>query len=313
MSVSDGRVGAADDRGTWVAFALLVLFAGGNAVAVRLSNAGLPPFWGATLRFGAAALVFWVLVALRGLALPKGRALAGAVLYGILSVGLAYAFLYWGLLRAPASLAGAMLAFVPLLTLFFAWAHGLEELRWQGLAGALVATVGVLIGVVGGFQGALHVPSVLALLAGVACIAESSIVFKLFPKSDPLVTNALSLSVGTPFLALLSRLAGEAWALPSTPRAWGAVGYLVLIGSVVVFYLYLRILSRWTATAASYAFLLMPVATVLIAAWLLGEAITLPFLIGAALVLAGVWLGAIRSAPQVAELTCAEMPSKAMC
>jgi drug/metabolite transporter (DMT)-like permease len=154
---------------------------------------------------------------------------------------------------------------------------------------------------------------VLALLAGVACIAESSIVFKHFPKSDPLVTNAISLSVGAPFLAVLSRLAGEPWALPSTPRAWGAVGYLVLIGSVVVFYLYLRILSRWTATTASYAFLLMPVATVLIAAWLLGEAITLPFLIGAALVLAGVWVGAFRSAPQAAELTCAEMPSKAMC
>jgi drug/metabolite transporter (DMT)-like permease len=35
---------------------------------------------------------------------------------------------------------------------------------------------------------------------------------------------------------------------------------------------------------------------VIIAAWLAGEEVTLAFMIGGALVLAGVWLGGIRSA-----------------
>jgi drug/metabolite transporter (DMT)-like permease len=115
-------------------------------------------------------------------------------------------------------------------------------------------------------------------------------------------------------LAGLSLLTGEQWALPDSFNTWAAFAYLALIGSVAVFYLYLSVLSQWTASATSYAFLLIPVSTVVIAALVAGEVVTLSFLIGAALVLAGVWVGAIhRAPPESADLTCAEMPSKAMC
>ncbi len=101
------------DRLTWIAFLLVAVFAGGSPVAVRFSNSGLPPFWGATLRFSAAALIFWVIVLVRRIPLPKGRALVGALLYGLLSIGASYACMYWAMLRAPAGLAGAVLAFTP--------------------------------------------------------------------------------------------------------------------------------------------------------------------------------------------------------
>jgi drug/metabolite transporter (DMT)-like permease len=301
------------DRGTLAAFVLMVVLAGGNAVAVRMSNSALPPFWGAALRSGVAALVFWVIVVLRHIALPRGRALVGALFYGFLAVGVAYAFLYWGLLRLPASLAAPILALAPLMTFFFAWAHGLEEFRWRGVAGALVATAGVSLGLAGGFGRAVHVPSVLALVAGVASLAEGAVVFKLFPKSDPLVSNALAFTTGTPLLVLVSWLAGEQWSLPNTASTWAAFAYLALIGSVVVFYLYLHILSRWTASATSYSFLLMPVATVVIAAWLLREVVTTSFVVGAMLAVAGVWIGAIKSSPKTVELTCSPTASKAIC
>jgi drug/metabolite transporter (DMT)-like permease len=304
---------ARPDRSTLIAFVLMVVFAGGNPVAVRFSNSGLPPFWGAAIRFAAAALIFWIIVLVRRIALPKGRALIGALLYGLLAVGASYAFLYWGLLRAPAGLAGAVLALVPLMTLLFAWAHGLEMFRWRGLIGALIATAGILLGVVGGFGSAVHVPSLLALVMGTAFLAEAAVVFKLFPQSHPMATNALALTTGAPLLFVLSLLAGEQWTLPTTPNTWAAFAYLVLIGSVVVFYLYLHVLGRWTASAASYAFLLIPVATVVIAAWLMEEVVTTSFVIGAALVVTGVWVGAIHSAPEVADLTCSEMPNKAIC
>jgi drug/metabolite transporter (DMT)-like permease len=291
----------------------MVVFAGGNPVAVRFSNSWLPPFWGATLRFTAAGLIFWVIVLVRGIALPRGRALLGTVLYGVLSIGASYAALYWGLVRVPAGLTGAMLALVPLMTLLFAWAHGLEDLRWRALLGALVATAGVVLGVVGGLGGNIHLLSLLALVAGIACIAEAGVIFKLLPKADPMVTNAVALTAGTPLLFGLSLLTGEQQGLPSTPNSWAAFGYLSLIGSVAVFYLYLHVLSRWTASAASYAFLLIPVSTVVIAAWLAGEVITTSFLIGAVLVLVGVWVGAIHRELEAAELTCQQMPSKAIC
>jgi len=290
----DSSGAARPDRATLIAFVLMAVFGGGNAVAVRFSNFGLPPFWGAAMRIVTAALVFWVFVIMRRIALPRGRALRGVILYGLVGTGAAYAFMYWGFRRITAGLGGAIIALAPLLALFFAWAHGLERLRWQGLLGALIATAGVLFGVVGGFGNVVHVPSLLALVAGTACLAEAAVVFKLFPPSHPMATNAVALTTGAPVLLVLSRLAGEPWGLPATTSTWAAFVYLVLFGSVAVFSLYLYVLSRWTASAASYTYLLMPVMAVAIGAWLLSEVVTPSFVIGAALVLVGVWIGAIR-------------------
>jgi drug/metabolite transporter (DMT)-like permease len=243
-----------------IAFVLLVLIGGSNAVAVRFSNLELPPFWGAAIRFAAAALIFWIIVLVRRIALPKGRALMGALLYGFLAVGVSYALLYWGLLRVPAGLTMVVLAFVPLMTLFFALAHGLETLRWRGLIGTLISIAGILVAVGGGLSTAVPVSSLLALVAAAACLAEGSVVFKLFPKSHPVATNALALTTGASLLMGLSLLAGEEWKLPTTSNTWAAFTYLVVIGSVVLFYLYLYVLARWTASATAYSFLLFPVA-----------------------------------------------------
>jgi drug/metabolite transporter (DMT)-like permease len=300
------------DRLVWIAFFLMVIFAGGNPVAVRFSNSGLPAFWGATLRFGSAALIFWIIVLARRIPLPRGRAFMGTLLYGVLSVGAAYGCLYWGLVRLPASFAGATLAFVPLMTLFFAWMHGLEKLQWRGVAGALIATAGILSGLAGGLGFSAHIPSMIVMVAGVACLAESSVFYKLMPKSDPMATNALALTAGAPILMILSLIAGEQRILPESSSTWAAYAYLVIVGSVGVFYLYLYVLSRWTASKTSYSFLLMPVSTAVFAVWLAGETLSTAFLIGAGLVIAGVWVGAIHQAPKTTEITCSGIPNKSI-
>lgn len=309
---ADGAEAARPNRAVLFAFALLVLIGGSNAVAVRFSNLELPPFWGAAIRFSSAALIFWIIVFVRRLRLPAGRALAGVLLYGLLTVGASYAFLYWGLLRVQAGLSMVVLAFVPLMTLFFALSHGIETLRWRALVGALIAIAGILIGVGGGLGAEVPIPSLLALIAGAACIAEGTVIFKLFPKSHPVVTNALAVTTGAVLLLGLSRLAGEEWKLPETTNTWAAFTYLVLIGSVVLFYLYLFVLARWTASATAYSFLLFPVATVVIAAWLAGEMVTPSFIIGGGFVLAGVWLGAIQGSTRLAGKETPRVPEKAI-
>jgi drug/metabolite transporter (DMT)-like permease len=296
----DGLGASRPDYVTLTAFVLVVLIGGSNAVAVRFSNLELPPFWGAATRFGAAALISWVIVLGRRIALPQGRALIGALLYGLLGFGASYAFLYWGLLRVQAGLTMVVLALVPLLTLFFALAHGLETFRWRGLIGVLISIAGIFLAVGEGLGTTVPVASLLAIAGGAACIAEATVVIKLFPKSHPIATNALALTIGTSLLFGLSLLVGEPWNLPSTSNTWTAFIYLVLIGSVILFYLYLFVLTRWTASATAYSILLMPVATVVIAAWLAGEAVTTAFVLGGVLILAGVWVGAISGSVHAA-------------
>jgi drug/metabolite transporter (DMT)-like permease len=63
---------------------------------------------------------------------------------------------------------------------------------------------------------------------------------------------------------------------------------------VAVFVLYLVALKYWEASRAAYAFVLIPFVTVLLSAWLLDEPVTAGLVAGGLLVLAGVYIGALR-------------------
>ena len=101
-----------------------------------------------------------------------------------------------------------------------------------------------------------------------------------------------------PILLALSFFANETWALPSRLETWAALGFLVVFGTVLLFPLALFIIGRWTASGYSYTGLFKPLAGVALAAVILGEPIRVTFVLGGALVLVGVWVGAF-SAPSV--------------
>ncbi len=281
---------------TLLAFIGLVLLAGLNPVAIRLSNRELPPFWGAALRFCIAALVFWGIVVIRRIPLPRGRALLGAILYGMLGFGLFYGAVYWVLQRAHPSIAAVFLAMAPLMTFFFALLHRQEKFRWAGLIGLLISLGGFMFGLVGNLgAGSMGISIGLALLMllGVSGQSYGAVVYKLFPRSHPFVVNALAMTTGALMLLVMSLVAKETWTLPRAPATWVPFAYLTLLGSVVVFYLQLYVLNRWTATSTSYANLLIPVITTIASALLIGELVTPRFVAGASIVLLGVWIGAL--------------------
>jgi drug/metabolite transporter (DMT)-like permease len=91
----------------------------------------------------------------------------------------------------------------------------------------------------------------------------------------------------------LSWLVGESWNLPAQPETWAAMLYLIVAGSVAVFGLNVFVLGRWPASAVSFEFLLIPLATIPFSALLTGEAITPLMLVGGAIILVGVYLGAL--------------------
>jgi O-acetylserine/cysteine efflux transporter len=288
------------DRATVAAFLAIVILGGANAVGVRVSNLELAPLWGATLRFAVAAVVLIVVVGSLRLTLPRGAALVGSVVYGLLAFAGAFGFIYSGLVAVPAGVGQVMLALVPLLTFLFSVARGLERFRWQGLLGALIAIAG--IGVVFQDRAAGEIPalSLLEVIAGAACMAGSNVVAKSFPRCHPVVHNAIAMGTAAVVLLAASIALGEPRVLPTRSATWIAVGYVAVIGSVVVFSLFLYVIARWTASASSYVMLLMPLVTVVVAALLAGEQVTSAYFVGGALVLGGVYVGAF--APSVASV-----------
>jgi len=283
-------------RMTLIAFAVFVIVSGGASVAIRFTYAELPPFWSGVLRFIFGSIFFWAVVLTRRLELPKGRALTGAVLFGVFSMGLPFLFIYWGLVKTPASLYQTIMALVPLITIFFAFFHGLESIRPKGLIGAALTVVGIVIAVGGAGNGSLSIPHILAIVGGAACFAEAGIIAKSFPRNNPYVTNAVAMPVGAVLLFLGSLFSGEYPVMPTQTQTWIALSYIVIFVTIIAFLLYLYVLSNWTASGTSYSFVLIPLVTVVLASWLAKEQITTQFLFGSVLVLLGVWIGALMPA-----------------
>ena len=290
---ADTKTSALPDSKTLVAFGFFILLAGGASVAVRITYGELAPFYSGAARFFLAGIVFWILLFLRKIPIPRGQALLGAVLFGTLSVGLAFTFMAWGLVKTPASTYQVLMAMVPLLTIFLAYFQGIERLRWQGILGSLLAVGGIAV-VVGGASGeGLSLPHILAIIAGATCLSEAGVIAKKFPRSHPIATNAIAMTIGALILGAMSLITNEPWVVPTKLDTWVALGYLIVFVTIIGFLLYLYVLGRWTASGTSYGFVIIPLVTVVVAASLAGEQITLSFIAGGVLVLAGVLVGAL--------------------
>jgi drug/metabolite transporter (DMT)-like permease len=285
----------APERATLLAFVGVVLCGGLNTIAVKQTVAELAPEWGAAVRFAAAGVIFAALTLARGRAFPRGRALAGAMLYGAVGFGAAFGLVYPALRDVPAGTAAVVIALSPLATYGLAVAQRQEAFRPGALIGALVALAGVGVVFVEELGAAVPLGALLIVALGMVCLSEAGIIVKWIPRSHPFATNAVAMLTGSALLLIASVALGERQAIPTRMGTWVALGYITLLGSVVMFGLYLYGLTRWSASAMSYSTLLLPFVSVTFATLLTGEAFSIAFVIGGLVMLAGVYVGAFGS------------------
>jgi drug/metabolite transporter (DMT)-like permease len=138
--------------------------------------------------------------------------------------------------------------------------------------------------------------SLLAVLGSVLCFAEAAVLVRRFPPVHPVVMNAMGMIAGAAVLLAASAVAGEPHVLPQRVATWVALGYVVALGSVVVFLLYVFVLQHWTASRAAYLMVLIPFVTVVLSAWLDNEPVGAGLVLGGLLVVTGVYVGALRPA-----------------
>ena len=277
---------------TLAAFTGAVLIGAANYIAVKFSNEELDPLSGAALRFVAASILLFLICAVTRTPMPRGRTLFGVAIYGLLGFGVSYALLYYAIVGLGAGPTAVIIGAAPLATLLLAALHRQETLTVRGLAGGLLALTGIAVLSAGSFGGDLELSYVVAAVLAVIGIGESSVVIKGFPEAHPMSANAVGMSIGAVFLVIASLLFHQEWALPATGRTWAALVYLVIIGSVGLFWMFLYVIQRWTASASAYAITLMPIGAVILSALFADEPITKELVAGGALVLVAVYIGA---------------------
>ena len=113
---------------------------------------------------------------------PRGRALTGAVLYGLLNFGAGLALAYYALVQLHAGFVQMLLALVPLVTLLLAVAQRQERLHLAAVAGTLLAVAGVAVLSRAPLRESLPLLSVLATLGSAVCIAQAAVLVRRFPR-----------------------------------------------------------------------------------------------------------------------------------
>ncbi|HMJ06665.1 MAG TPA: EamA family transporter [Chthoniobacterales bacterium] len=282
--------------GAIAAFVTLCVIWSSTWLVIKIGLEDLPPISFAAIRFLIAFAVLLAVSAGRVPLLPKSRSDWMLLAFtGVLMFTINYGLLFWGELHISSGLAAVLQAMIVIFGLIFA--HYLlpaEPLRWQQIAGALLATSGVALicGRLFGHGGLMAFWGGLAVVIGGAGAAFSNVLLKRRAlRLAPAMIAAWQMICGAIPLFLLGLLVeGNPLRFHWSGRALFCLLYLALVGSALAFLLLYWLLPRMEVNKLQTISLITPPGAVAIG-WLLGgEIFSLWSLVGGALVLAGVWM-----------------------
>ena len=253
----------------------------------------LPPFCYLTLRFALAAVLL-LLVARRTLRSLSRRSIADGLVLGLLLAG-GYALQTLGLRTASATVAafltGLSVVMVPLLGAARGRRPGGRE--WMGVVLALAGLALLTLRPGAGFRPGLGE----LLVVGCALCFALHISYQ-----EGAAARAPALPLGTLQLAgvaLVTSLfsTGERWPADLTPFTTWAIVFMAVVCSAAAFTLQAWAQRFTSPTHVGLLFAFEPVAAALFAWWWLGERLTGPQWIGAALILAGIVVTEAKGSP----------------
>jgi len=270
------------------------------AIFAKLAYAaGITPTMLLTLRFSLAVALLAPLVWLRGIRLPRGRALAGFALMGGLYTAQAQCY-FTALMYASSGLVGLLLYVYPVLVTMLAVAFGWERLDRRTLILLVVAITGMAITLGGNLQGQ-PIGIVLGLLAAGVYAVYIVIGGRLTTNTDPLAATLVIMAAAAVFNGVFA-IAGDS-VLPETTEAWLAIGAIALFCTVIAIAAFLIGIKYIGAAQASIISTLEPVITLCLGVAVLGESVSGGQLVGGVLVLGAVVMLALRPAPDAEQHT----------
>jgi drug/metabolite transporter (DMT)-like permease len=298
---------AADHPRAWkvlLAFAIIYLVWGSTFLAIRIGVQEVPPFLLAGMRFVIAGFVLSAWMRAKGTAFPTMREWLSVSLLAVLFFVLDYGLVFWAEVRVPSGITAVMMATIPV----FIAVCEILILRTQRLtlrlAAALIvgmAGVGVLVSRSSSFADApINTAGAVALLVGAISWAVGSILTrKLTLPSDKAMSSGAQMLIGGVLLTLTASSLGEFHGFhfqAVSQRAWIALAYLIVAGSIVAFTAYVWLIHHESPTkVGTYAYV-NPVMAVLLGYFLGGEALGLRAVVGTVLVLVSVVV--ITTAPK---------------
>jgi drug/metabolite transporter (DMT)-like permease len=274
----------------------------GMAVVVTRSVVGATdPVLLAFLRFLIASLLLSPALFVGAREKLHAKDLAAVACLGIIFFGLFQWFFNASLALIPASRGALWIATMPLLTFGLAGLLRIEPFTRPKLLGTVLTAIGIAL--------ALGDPGTLAdgssfrgdlLMFATACCGATYFVLSrpLLKRLPALQVTSISMISGTAFLGCLGAANGAIGIPDLSPSGWMAVAFLGTVPGAIGFGLWVWALRHSTPTRTAVFAALNPISATLLGALLLGEPLTTKFLLGFAIVLAGIMIANVRDPSQ---------------
>ena len=277
---------------------LVIIFWGASFIATKIALQEVSPVTVVWLRFAMGVVILGLAVAARKqFAFPNRKEWGYFALLGFLGI----TFHQWlqsnGLVTAQASTTAWIVATTPVFMALLGWLILKEGLGWLKITGILLAALGVLLVVSKGQLNALTAgrfgaPGDFLILVSAPNWAVFSVLSRGGLKSHPAARMMFFvMTLGWLFTSALLFAGPGVSEIPRlTLRGWLGVAFLGIFCSGLAYIAWYDALQALSAAQTGVFLYIEPLAAVIIAALVLGEAVTWASLLGGAIILTGVYL-----------------------
>lgn len=276
---------------------------GANFVVAKITLQEFPPNSLAFLRFTFAALLiapFFIIQSKKVKIDPHD--LPKLIAIGILIITLNITFFFEGIIRTTAINASVLSITSPILSVLVGWIVLKEKVYLVNLFGVLVGLLGaiVIIGVpqflLGSFSPVEVTGDILIILASVSWVIGAVISRQMLAKYPSLIVTAIAFLVGVVTFAIPAAneyIQNPGWISKVTTLGILGLTYMTLLSSISAYFLFEWGLARTSVSKADLIQYIEPFVAGILAISILGEKITIPFIFGAVLIAASVYLGTL--------------------
>jgi drug/metabolite transporter (DMT)-like permease len=278
-------------RRGWLLFSALSVIWGIPYLLIKVSVEQVSPEFLVFARTVIGTLVMLPVALRRGAVRPALRAWRPVLAFAVLEIGGAWVLLNNAEEHMTSSLAGLLIAMVPLIGTMLAWYRGdrsaLSGTRLLGLAVGLVgvaALVGLNLAV-----GATPAVAVVAVVATAICYAVAPAIADRYLRDVPTI-GVIAVSLAGVMLAYLPAAVLTAPARWPSARVTASVVTLGLVCTATAFLVFFALIAEVGPVRATVITYVNPAIAVLLGVSLLGEAFTTGIMVGLPLILLGSFL-----------------------
>jgi drug/metabolite transporter (DMT)-like permease len=279
-----------------LAFAIIYFVWGSTFLAIRVGVREVPPFLLAGMRFLIAGAVLYAGMRIKGTSSPTAREWGSATFLAVLIFVFDYGLLFWAERRVPSGIAAVMMATIPVfMALSEIFIMKTQRLTARLATALLVGVAGVTIlvshSVTLGDTPIDTLGACALIVASVSWSMASALTRKLPLPWEKAMSSGAQMLAGGILLTITAAFLGEFHGFHAQAvslKAWLALAYLIVAGSIIGFTAYVWLLHHESPTkVGTYAYV-NPVVAVIVGYVFGGEALGLRTVVGTLLVLVSV-------------------------